>query len=101
MEHSLNEKSVYVQEGISKWKVKVLLHLIYMHGSARLLAAIAVEYGCPLLKTDTRQAFLYGEMEEGEKVYIRPPDWWPEPTLEGHVLLLLKSMYGTKQAARR
>jgi hypothetical protein len=68
---------------------------------ARLLAAIAAEHGCPLLKTDTRQAFLYGEMEEGEKVNIRPPDWWPEPIPEGHVLLLLKSMYGTKQAARR
>ncbi len=25
---------------------------------ARLLAAIAAEHGCPLLKTDTRQAFL-------------------------------------------
>jgi hypothetical protein len=68
---------------------------------ARLLAAIAAEHGCPLLKTDTLQAFLYGEMEEDEKVYIRPPDWWPEPIPEGHVLLLLKSMYGTKQAARR
>jgi hypothetical protein len=68
---------------------------------ARLLAAIAAEHGCRLLKTDTRQAFLYGEMGEGETVYIRPPDWWPEPIPEGHVLLLLKSMYGTKQAARR
>ena len=68
---------------------------------ARLLAAIAAEHSCPLLKTDTRQAFLYGEMGEDETVYIRPPDWWPEPIPEGHVLLLLKSMYGTKQAARR
>ena len=40
-------------------------------------------------------------MKIGEKVYIRPPDWWQEPIPEGHVLLLLKSMYGTKQAARR
>ena len=67
---------------------------------ARLLAAIAAEHGCPILKTDTRQAFLYGEMGE-DKVYIRPPDWWPEPIPEGHVFLLLKSIYGTKQAARR
>jgi hypothetical protein len=67
---------------------------------ARLLAAIAAEHGCPLLKTDTRQAFLYGDMGD-DKVYIRPPDWWPEPVPEGHVLLLLKSIYGTKQAARR
>ena len=71
---------------------------------ARLLAAIAAEHGCPLLKTDTRQAFLYGEMGEDEGVYIRPPDWWSEQIPDGHVthvLLLLKSMYGTKQAAQR
>ncbi len=67
---------------------------------ARLLAAIAAEHSCPLLKTDTRQAFLYREMGEDEKVYLRPPDWWPEQIPAGHVLLLLKSMYGTKQAAR-
>jgi hypothetical protein len=65
------------------------------------LAAIAVEHSCPLLKTDTRQAFLYGEMGEDEKIYIRTPDWWQEPIPDGHVLLLLNSMYGTKQAARR
>ncbi len=40
---------------------------------ARLLAAIAAEYCCPLLKADTLQAFLYGGMEEDEKVYIRLP----------------------------
>jgi hypothetical protein len=34
-------------------------------------------------------------------VYIRPPDWWPEPVPEGHVFLLLKSIYGTRQAARK
>ncbi len=36
-----------------------------------------------------------------DKVYVRPPEWWPEPVPEGHVFLLLKSMHGTKQAARR
>jgi hypothetical protein len=36
-----------------------------------------------------------------DKVYIRPPDWWLEPIPEGHVFLLLKSIYGTLQAARR
>jgi hypothetical protein len=39
------------------------------------LAAIAAEHSCSLLKTDTRQAFLYGEMGKDEKVHIRPPDW--------------------------
>jgi hypothetical protein len=68
-----------------------------------MLAALAAEQSCPLLKTDMLQAFLYGDMGEDEnivKVYIRPPDKWPEPIPEGHVLLLLKSMYGTKQAVR-
>ncbi len=64
---------------------------------ARLLAASAAEHSCPLLKTDKRQAFLYGEMGEDETVYIHPPDWWPELIPEGHVLLLLKSVYGAKQ----
>jgi hypothetical protein len=67
---------------------------------ARLLAGIAAEYGCPLLKTDPKQEFLYGDMGD-DQVYIRPPDWSPEPIPEGHVLFLLKSIYGTKQAARR
>ncbi len=39
-------------------------------------------------------------MEE-DIVYIYPPDWLPEPIPEGHVLLLVKSIYGTKQAARK
>ncbi len=68
---------------------------------ARLSAAIAVKHGCPSLKTDTLQAFLCKEMEEGEKICIRPPDCWQKPIPVGHVLLLLKSMYGTKQASRR
>ncbi len=42
---------------------------------ARLLAAITVEHGCPLLNADTRQAFLQGDMGEDDKVYIKPPDW--------------------------
>ena len=41
---------------------------------ARLLAAIAAEHGCRILKSDTRQAFLYGDMGK-HLVYIRPPDW--------------------------
>jgi hypothetical protein len=70
---------------------------------SRLLVAIAPEPFCPLLKSDTRQAFLYGEIGEEEQlpVHIRPPDWLSEPIPEGHGLLLLKSMNGTKQAARR
>ncbi len=67
---------------------------------SRLLLAIAAAEGCSVYKTDTSQAFLYGSMEN-EVVYIRAPDWWPEHIPEGHCLQLLKSIYGTRQAARR
>ncbi len=37
----------------------------------RLMVAIAAQYGCKLLKTDTKQAFLNGEIGD-EKIYFRP-----------------------------
>ena len=49
----------------------------------RLMVAIAAQYGCKMLKTDTKQAFLNGKIGD-EKIYIRPPDWWPEPVPQGH-----------------
>ncbi len=67
---------------------------------SRLLPAIAAAEGCSIYKTDTSQPFLYGSMENDVE-YIRAPDWWPEPIPEGHCLQLLKSIYGTRQAARR
>jgi hypothetical protein len=33
--------------------------------------------------------------------YIQLPAWWPEPVPEGHIFLLLKSIYGTLQVARK
>jgi hypothetical protein len=69
-----------------------------MKGSqVRLMVAIA-QYGCKMLKTGTK----HGETGD-DKVYIRPPDWWPEPFSQGHALLLMKIfiMYGTRQAARQ
>jgi hypothetical protein len=68
--------------------------------AARLLLALAAANGDKVLKTDTKQAYLYFDMGD-DVVYIRPPDWWPEPIPEGHVLLLLKSIHGTRQAARQ
>jgi hypothetical protein len=36
-----------------------------------------------------------------EVVYIQQPDWWPKPNSEGHVFLLLKSIHGMLQTARK
>ena len=62
--------------------------------------ALAAAEGAKVIKTDTNQAYLYGDMGD-DVVYIRPPDWWPEPIPEGHVFLLLKSIYGRRQAASK
>ena len=51
-------------------------------------------------RLSTKQAFLNAEMGD-EVIYIRAPDWWPEQVPYGHVLQLMKSMYGTRQAARQ
>ena len=67
---------------------------------ARLLLALSAANGAKVVKTSTKQAYLYGDTGD-DMVYIRPPDWWPEPIREGHVFLLLKSIYGTQQAARK
>jgi hypothetical protein len=40
---------------------------------ARLLSAITAKYGCPLLRIDVRQAFLYGEMDEDERLISARP----------------------------
>ena len=66
----------------------------------RLFLAKAAQMGLPVFKSDTKQAFLNGDIG-AELLYIRPPDWWPELVPEGHVLQLMKSMYGTRQAARQ
>ncbi len=47
---------------------------------ARLLLALAAAEGAKVIKykSDTKQAYLYGDMGD-DVVYVRPPDWWPEP----------------------
>jgi hypothetical protein len=67
---------------------------------ARLLAAITAEvdaeHGCQLPKIDTRQAFLYGDMEHA-KVYIQPHDWWPDSIPKAIFPNFSKSIYDTKR----
>jgi hypothetical protein len=69
---------------------------------ASLLLAIAAEQGCKvrMRKTDTHHSFLYWDIGD-DVVYIKPPDWRPEPVPEGHCLQLIKNVYsdGTRQAA--
>ena len=66
----------------------------------RTIFALAAKHKAFMMSSDTKQAFLNGEI--GTKLmHIRALDWWPEPVPQGYVLQLMKSMYGTRQAARQ
>jgi hypothetical protein len=52
-----------------------------------------------VFKSDTKQAWLNGDIGD-ENIYLSAPDWWQERVPEGHALLLMKSIYCTRQAAR-
>ena len=66
--------------------IRVCLVLMLMAG---LLACIL----------DIDGAFLLGEFENGEQIFMRVPQGWEEYYPEGTILLLLKTIYGLKQAA--
>ena len=61
----------------------------------RIFLAVVAVLGLFTKKIDVSQAFLYGELEEGEDVYMRLPSY-----LGGGVVKLIKALYGLKQAGR-
>ena len=48
---------------------------------------------------NVKGAFLYGEFDDGEKIYIKIPIGFEEFYKKDEVLLLKKCLYGLKQAA--
>ena len=67
--------------------------------SVRLFMVLAIMAGWRTYVLDVRGAFLLGSFEDGEMIYMSRPrgfeQWYP-PDI---ALLLLKTIYGTKQAA--
>ena len=61
-----NEKYVCVHEGISK-SIGVDDSYSPEAIEVSLMTAIAAEHGGKIYKTDTKQAFLYGDLEEDEQ----------------------------------
>lgn len=70
-----------------------------MTDSLRILFAIAAANGMKVCQFDIVTAFLNGEM--GDVVYSRQVTGFTHPTHPHRVWLLNKSLYGTRQAARR
>jgi hypothetical protein len=66
----------------------------------RMILAMGAKNRAFMMKSYTKQAFLNGEIGTAV-LYIRPPEWWPEPVPEGYLLQLMKSMYGTRQPVRQ
>ena len=64
----------------------------------RLFLAICALLGLHLTSMDVNTAFLYGELSEDERIYILPLPGMNIPA--GKVLLLLKSLYGLRNAPR-
>ena len=87
------------KEGIH-YKACELYAQVMKNTEVRNFLAIAAMHGLRVSRCVTKQAFLNGEIGS-EVLSLRPPDWWPEIVPEGHALRLMKSMYGTKQAARQ
>ena len=80
------EKGVYFQLG-------ELYAPMMKAAEVRLFMAIAAKYGLNLFKSDTKQAFLNGDICE-EEIFVWAPEWWPEHVPHGCALQLMKSMYG-------
>ena len=64
----------------------------------RLFLAICALLGLHLTSMDVDTAFLYGELPEAERIYIKPLPGMGLPP--GKVLLLLRSLYGLRNAPR-
>ena len=101
---------------IIKWKARLVARgftmvfgVDYMHSSSpvaslvafRLVIAIAVVEGMDISSGDIEGAFLNGDLSEDidEPLYMRPPAGFEDPTGQGRVFKLTKSIYGLKNAS--
>lgn len=70
--------------------------------SMRSILSWAATNDYEIIQLDIKSAYLYGELNSDEEIYIRPPPGNLLPNLKpGQVLQLNKALYGLKQAGRR
>ena len=70
-------------------------------GSIRFLLATAAQHGWPIDMFDFHSAFLNGELDSDEEVFMEQPQGYEELDKKRYVCKLLKSLYGLKQAGRK
>jgi hypothetical protein len=67
--------------------------------TVRLVLVLMLLAGWVSHVVDVKGAFLHGKFEKGEKVYMKVPEGWEGFYPTNTVLLLLRTIYGLKQAA--
>ena len=67
--------------------------------SVRTILTLACMAGWSTYMLDVKGAFLLGEFEDGEQIYMSVPEGFEEYYPTDEVLFLLKTIYGTRQAA--
>ena len=70
-------------------------------GSIRLLLAVAAQNGWPVDMFDFHSAFLNGELDSDEEVFMEQPQGYEESDQKQYVCKLFKSLYRLKQAGRK
>ena len=89
------------KEGLDFWQ-NDLFAPVARHSSTHSLLAWAATNDYEIMQIDIKSAYLYGELNDDEEIYIRPPPGDLLPNLpKGKVLKLRKALYGLKQAGRR
>jgi transposase InsO family protein len=69
--------------------------------SIRSILAIAARNGWPIDMFDFNSAFLNGELDANEEIFMEQPPDYETAERRTHVCQLLKTIYGLKQAGRR
>lgn len=69
--------------------------------SIRSILAIAARNGWPVHQMDVKSAYLYGKLDEDERIFMAQPPGYHVPNSVGKVLRLRKAIYGLKQSGRR
>jgi len=71
---------------------------VIRHEDLRSLLAFAVAYGLDIIQMDVDAAYLQANLDE--EIYLAQPEGFIDPKLPLLVYLLLKSLYGLKQAGK-
>lgn len=98
----LGTRLVRLFEAILSVSVLILMHetfsLIVKPTTIRVVLSIASTQRWPIHQLDVKNVFLHVTLDE--TVYCQQPSGFVDPEHPDHVCLLLKSLYGLKQARR-